>query len=258
MSKPFPIPTWPYVRSGPTLNAARHSPTWLPCAESTPTGLQRTVEDFNRHARVGQDPEFERGTTAFNRASGDPEHQPNPSLAPLEKGPYYAIKVRPGSFGTFFGLRADARSRALNAAGEPIPGLYVACSDQANVMGRSSPSGGINIGPAMTFGYIAGRDAARRAGIRERGSGPADGWGVTAEQRHGSQHQEEPGRSRVHAGLIAGGGSYGARCSTVRGCNRQPNQSSTDSATLAALTAASADWYPGVCGFTPARPRSSS
>jgi succinate dehydrogenase/fumarate reductase flavoprotein subunit len=49
----------------------------------------------------------------------------------------------------------------LGADGEPIPGLYAAGSDQANVMGGHYPSGGINIGPAMTFGYIAGRDAAR-------------------------------------------------------------------------------------------------
>ena len=49
-------------------------------------------------------------------------------------------------------LNADGRARS--------PGLYVAGSDQANVMGGHYPSGGINIGPAMTFGYIAGRHAA--------------------------------------------------------------------------------------------------
>jgi succinate dehydrogenase/fumarate reductase flavoprotein subunit len=48
----------------------------------------------------------------------------------------------------------------LTAQGDPIPGLWVAGSDQANVMGGHYPSGGINIGPAMTFGYIAGRQAA--------------------------------------------------------------------------------------------------
>ena len=51
-------------------------------------------------------------------------------------------------------------SRVLNDDGEPIAGLYAAGSDQANVMGGHYPSGGINIGPAMTFGYIAGRHAA--------------------------------------------------------------------------------------------------
>src|SRR4029077_13880170 len=108
--------------------------------------------------------------------SGDKEHDgPNPSLAPLEKGPFYAIKVLPGSFGTFAGLKADARSRGLNAAGEPIPGLYVAGSDQANVMGGHYPSGGINIGPAMTFGYIAGRHTAGVAEYEDVTPAPNNG-----------------------------------------------------------------------------------
>ena len=119
---------------------------------------------FNQHAAVGEDPEFGRGRSAFNRGSGDPEHRPNPSLAPVEKGPFYAIKVLPGSFGTFAGLKADPTARALDRDGEPIRGLYVAGSDQANVMGGHYPSGGINIGPAMTFGYIAGRHAAGASG----------------------------------------------------------------------------------------------
>ena len=104
MSKPFPVPAWPYLRSGYLKRGKTLAELARTCGID-PTGLQRTVEEFNRHARVGEDPEFSRGMTAFNRASGDPEHQPNPSLAPLEKGPFYAIKVLPGSFGTFFGLR---------------------------------------------------------------------------------------------------------------------------------------------------------
>ena len=105
-------------------------------------------------------PNIDRGTSAFNRSSGDPDHKPNPSLAPVEKGPFYAIKVLPGSFGTFAGLKTDPMSRVLDDDGLPIAGLYAAGSDQANVMGGHYPSGGINIGPAMTFGYIAGRHAA--------------------------------------------------------------------------------------------------
>jgi len=163
MSKPFPIPTWPYLRSGYLKRGKTLAQLAAKCGID-PRALEQTVEEFNRHARVGADPEFKRGTTAFNRASGDKEHQPNPCLAPLEKAPFYAIKVLPGSFGTFFGLRADPESRVLDAAGEPIEGLYVAGSDQANVMGGHYPSGGINIGPAMTFGYIAGRQV---AGVQE-------------------------------------------------------------------------------------------
>ena len=66
----------------------------------------------------------------------------------------------PGSFGTFAGLATDAHARVLAADGKPIVGLYAAGNDQASVMGGHYPSGGINLGPAMTFGFIAGRHAA--------------------------------------------------------------------------------------------------
>ena len=51
--------------------------------------------------------------------------------------------------------------------GAPIPGLYAAGTDMASVMGGHYPAGGINLGPAMTFGYIAGCHAAGAAGEAE-------------------------------------------------------------------------------------------
>jgi succinate dehydrogenase/fumarate reductase flavoprotein subunit len=159
MAKPFPVPTWPYLRSG-YLTRGRTVEELAGRCGIDPVGLAITVAEFNRHARRGEDPEFGRGSTPFNRGSGDPDHGPNPSLAPIESPPFYAIKVLPGSFGTFAGLRTDPQSRVLDGSGDPIPGLYAAGSDQANVMGGHYPAGGINIGPAMTFGYVAGRHAA--------------------------------------------------------------------------------------------------
>lgn len=164
MSKPFPIPTWPYLRSGYLTRAA----TIRELAEKIgidPDGLDKTVTAFNEHARVGKDPEFSRGSTPFTVKSGDPDNPwPNPSLAPLDKGPFYAVKVVPGSFGTFAGLVTDAHSRVLDATDEPIAGLYAVGVDQASVMGGHYPSGGINLGPAMTFGYLTGRRLASTAG----------------------------------------------------------------------------------------------
>jgi succinate dehydrogenase/fumarate reductase flavoprotein subunit len=159
MSKPFPVPVWPYLRSG-YLKRGRTLDELARECSIDPTGLKRTIGQFNRHARNGEDPEFGRGSTPFNRGSGDPDHKPNPSLAPIAKPPFYAIKVLPGSFGTFAGLRTDAHARVLNAANDPVPGLYAVGCDQASVMGGHYPSGGINIGPALTFGYIAGRHCA--------------------------------------------------------------------------------------------------
>jgi len=70
------------------------------------------------------------------------------------------VRVVPGSLGTFAGLRTDASARVLDGQGAPIPGLYAAGNDMASVMGGRYPSGGITLGPAMTFGFIAGHHAA--------------------------------------------------------------------------------------------------
>ena len=85
---------------------------------------------------------------------GDPANKPNPCVAPIDRGPFYAVKVVPGSFGTFAGARVlDAGERQSRA-------LYAVGTDMASVMGGYYPAGGINLGPAMTFGYVAGRHAA--------------------------------------------------------------------------------------------------
>jgi succinate dehydrogenase/fumarate reductase flavoprotein subunit len=159
MAKPRPVPLWPYLRSG-YLKRGRTLEELARRCGIDPAGLVATVERFNAGARRGEDPDFGRGSTPFNRYGGDPAVGPNPSLAPLEKGPFYAVRIVAGSFGTFAGLATDARARVLDAADTPIPGLYAVGNDQASVMGGHYPAGGINIGPAMTFGYIAAHDLA--------------------------------------------------------------------------------------------------
>ena len=41
-----------------------------------------------------------------------------------------------------------------------IEGLYAAGNDMASIMGGNYPGAGITLGPALTFGYIAGRHIA--------------------------------------------------------------------------------------------------
>ncbi|GAA4406658.1 FAD-dependent oxidoreductase [Tsukamurella soli] len=159
-AKPAPVPTYPYLRTGYLTRADTLAELGARIGVD-PEQLQRTVAEFNRGAVVGADPEFGRGATPFTRGSGDPDNPfPNPSLAPLDQGPYYAVKVVPGSFGTFAGLVTDARSRVLDERGRPIAGLRAVGVDQASVFGGHYPSGGINLGPAMTFGYLAGTEIA--------------------------------------------------------------------------------------------------
>lgn len=119
--------------------------------------LERTVAAFNSHARKGEDPEFGKGSTSYNRSLGDPEHKPNPCVAPVERGPFYAVRLYVGDLGTFAGLKTNANSEVLNDEGRPIGGLYAAGNDAASIMGGNYPGGGITLGPAITFGYIAAR-----------------------------------------------------------------------------------------------------
>lgn len=93
------------------------------------------------------------------RLQGDAEYQPNPCVASIEQGPFYAVEVVPGSFGTFAGIAVDERCRVLNEENEPIGGLYAAGTDAVSVFGGFYPAGGIAIGPALTFGHLAALDA---------------------------------------------------------------------------------------------------
>ena len=159
IARPALLPLGPYLRSG-YLKTGRTIAELARNCGIDPGGLERTIAEYNIHARKGEDPAFGRGSTLYNRYQGDPSNTPNSCVAPIERGPFYAVRVVPGSFGTFAGLKTDRSARVLDAGGAPIPGLYAVGTDMASVMGGQYPAGGINIGPAMTFGYIAGRHMA--------------------------------------------------------------------------------------------------
>lgn len=125
--------------------------------------LRTTVGRYNRDAARGVDPEFGKGESAYNRYLGDAAYAPNPCVGPLDKPPFYAIRVHAGDIGTTFGLAADLHSQVLDANGEPIAGLYACGNDRNSVMAGYYPSGGITIGPAITFAYLAVLHAAGRA-----------------------------------------------------------------------------------------------
>jgi succinate dehydrogenase/fumarate reductase flavoprotein subunit len=126
--------------------------------------LTRTVEAFNSAARRGEDPMFGRGRNAYNLYFGDPEQKPNPCVGPIERSPFFALKLVPGDLGTFAGLQTDEKARVVDRAGRPIAGLYAAGNDLASIFAGDYPGGGSTLGPGMTFGYIAGRDLAESDG----------------------------------------------------------------------------------------------
>lgn len=126
-------------------------------------GLEATVKQFNQYAGKGEDPDFGRGGNAYDRFQGDPEHHPNPNLGPIEQGPFYAVQLHYSNLGTKGGPKIDVRSRVLDVRNRPIEGLYAVGNAAMGVTGPGYGGPGGTIGPAMTFAYIAARDAAKRS-----------------------------------------------------------------------------------------------
>jgi 3-oxosteroid 1-dehydrogenase len=151
-------------------------PDWVPRADSLaelagligldPAALQATVARFNEHARAGHDPDFQRGTSAYDHFYGDRTRSGTAvTLGPVEQGPFYAARIEMGLLGTNGGPRTDAAGRILGHDNAPIPGLYGAGNAIACPTGGIYAGAGGTLGPALTFGYIAGQAAARRSNV---------------------------------------------------------------------------------------------
>lgn len=151
--KPAPMPIGRFIRNGYLLEGKTLSD--LARAAGIDSGqLQATVKEFNRDAAHGEDPAFGRGSTSFNRYLADPEHKPNPCVAPVETAPFYAVKVLVGDLGTFDGIRTSVAGEVLRDDGTAIPGLFAVGNDRASLMGGNYPGAGITHGPNMTFAFV--------------------------------------------------------------------------------------------------------
>ena len=121
-----------------------------------PSALTAAAVQGNAAAESGVDDAFGKGSNAYHRYLGDPANLPNPCLGKLQRAPFYAIAVYPGDIGTALGIAADEHARALDVHGAPVNGLYVVGNDMHSVMGGHYPGPGITLGPALTFGWLAG------------------------------------------------------------------------------------------------------
>jgi 3-oxosteroid 1-dehydrogenase len=126
--------------------------------------LARTVARFNEHALAATDPIFGRGQSDYDRFYGD-RSRPGAAatLGPVETAPYYAVELKSGALGTNGGARTDASAQILDVDGQPIAGLFGAGNVISCPTGSVYAGAGGTLGPALTFGYIAGRAAARLA-----------------------------------------------------------------------------------------------
>lgn len=135
--------------------------------------LEATVARFNTHAEQGQDPDFGRGSSEYDRYWGDADNAwPNPSLGPLQYGPYYALEVVNGAFGTCGGVATDGNGQVLDVDGAPIAGLFAAGNTTESPYAAGYPGAGATLGPLMTMAYLAGR---RMAGQPAEYTGTAAG-----------------------------------------------------------------------------------
>lgn len=158
---PFPLPMGKHLKSGYLKRG--DSIGALASAIGVPAeALQDEIRTFNRDAVTGVDTQFGKGSTAYNRYQGDSMVTPNPCMAPIQQGPFYAIQIVVGEIGTFAGLATDASCQVLTKEKQPVPGLYAVGNDAASVMGGNYPGAGITLGPALTFGYVVGKTLARR------------------------------------------------------------------------------------------------
>jgi len=163
--KPAPMPIGRFLRNGyliqgKTLTELAHN------AGIDAAGLEQTVRDYNVGAVKGEDPAFHRGATSFNRYLADPENKPNPCVAPVQAGPFYAVKVIMGDLGTFDGIQTSVVGEVLKEDGSAIGGLYAVGNDRASIMGGNYPAAGITHGPNMTFGFVTANHIADQAGAQ--------------------------------------------------------------------------------------------
>jgi len=173
------LPAWlvfdqDYVERYPIGTRLPHEPVpdWVPRAGTLAElaeqvgiaggALEATVARFNAHARAGHDPDYDRGTSAYDHFYGDRRREGTAvTLGPVERAPFYAVEIHMGLLGTNGGARTDGSARILGHDGAPIPGLYGAGNAIACPTGGIYAGAGGTLGPALTFGYIAGRSAAR-------------------------------------------------------------------------------------------------
>jgi succinate dehydrogenase/fumarate reductase flavoprotein subunit len=159
---PFPLPIGKHLKSG-YLKRGNSLQELASLIGVPAASLQEEVEVFNRDAASGIDTKFSKGSTAYNRYQGDSLVKPNPCMAPILKGPFYAIKVVVGEIGTFAGLATDESCQVLSKDRQPVKGLYAVGNDAASIMGGNYPGAGITLGPALTFGYVVGQTLAKKA-----------------------------------------------------------------------------------------------
>lgn len=128
--------------------------------------LVETVARFNKFAKEGKDPDFHRGESTFDHQWGEavfPGRGAASVLGPLEKPPFYGVKLGLTTAGNLGGLITNTDAQVIDVRGSVIPGLYCTSNTQAMLpLGHHYDSGAAQ-GKSMIFGYVAARHMAQGA-----------------------------------------------------------------------------------------------
>ena len=108
--------------------------------------LEATLRSYNEAVENNKDAAFER--PQLPRAIAVPE--------------YYAIEVEPGVHYTMGGVKINTNTEVIGENGQPISGFFAAGEVTGGVHGANR-LGGNSISETVTFGRIAGQNAARYA-----------------------------------------------------------------------------------------------
>jgi predicted oxidoreductase len=147
-------------------------PDWVTRADSiealaskldVPAGtLQKTVTKWNDAVQGGRDEEFGRGDSAYDVWFGDRTHYPTrqATLGRIDQAPFYAVQLHISTLGTTGGPQTTANCEVIDVDGDVIPGLWAAGNAMASPTRMIYGGAGGSLGPALVFGYRAGRHAA--------------------------------------------------------------------------------------------------
>jgi len=123
--------------------------------------LEATVARWNLQAAYLRDEDFGRGASAYDGWCGDQRHHPHPraTIGPIERGPFHAVELMGSCLGTNGGPRTTIDCEVVDTEDQVIPGLFAAGNAMASATGMVYGGAGGTLGPALVFGYRAGRAA---------------------------------------------------------------------------------------------------
>ena len=144
--------------------------------------LSTQIGRYNDDATAGRPDEFGRGKYPYDAAwhtminsvprkdtGWPPSTSVTPTVHPIDlQGPFYAIILAAGMLDTNGGPVIDHHGSVLDTSETPIPGLYGAGNCIASPAAAAYWGAGGTIGPAMTFGTLAGRAAVAES-IKQEG-----------------------------------------------------------------------------------------